>query len=448
MRSCLSGRLSSGRTFNKALESQKSAGIDDDLTAQAAKFEQAWRAVWKRLDTMSEGGSGKLLAGLTEPLEKLNKWLDDHQGPLNSAIDKVTKSLDGLAIAWTDDLAKIALGDDQTKGINNAADAIAHFLDSLKPLVKELNDFNEQSKNWWFIRFFDSMASGNLVSPLPSGPGFWASHGPGVGGDIGAEAGGAWGAAKGWWKRHAPGWLGGSSANYQDVPNAGNLTKLITEVSKEAGIDPRIMEGIRAGESGHGGKYDVNNNPSTGDLSYGPFQLNKLHPGDLGSIFERDTADERKRLGLGGLEDPRTIPMQARFVAQYIKRTGSVSPWMGFHGLREADPRWGDAGYVPAVAPPSTASIPKAKAPSGGSAQAGTLDWSVGAPGWAAINAALPVGAAGAPTVSGNKDYRQAHVTNTINVVAPDPHTAAAMVGVHLDRTATDVQRNLGGAAQ
>ena len=75
------------------------------------------------------------------------------------------------------------------------------------------------------------------------------------------------------------------------------------------------------------------------------------------------------------------------------------------------------------------------------------LDWSVG-PGWGAINAALPVGAAGAPAVSGNNDNRQSHVTNTINVVAPDPHTAAAMVGVHLDRTATDVQRNLGGAAQ
>jgi len=35
------------------------------------------------------------------------------------------------------------------------------------------------------------------------------------------------------------------------VGSAGSLTKLIDQESRRAGIDPRIMEGIRAGESGH-----------------------------------------------------------------------------------------------------------------------------------------------------------------------------------------------------
>jgi hypothetical protein len=200
--------------YRQGLGSARAAGIGGDLAAQATKFEQTWRELWQRLGNISDAGQLKLTAGLTEPLKKFNEWLDKHQPELNSAIDKVTKSLDGLAITWADDLAKIALGDDQTKGINNAADAISHFVDSLTPLIRELNDFNERSKNWWFIKFFDSAASGNLVTPLPDGPGFFASHGPGV------SAGGIGGAIKDWWRRHAPGWLGGgsSSAGTQVAP--------------------------------------------------------------------------------------------------------------------------------------------------------------------------------------------------------------------------------------
>ena len=38
--------------------------------------------------------------------------------------------------------------------------------------------------------------------------------------------------------------------------------------------------------------------------------------------------------------------------------------------------------------------------------------------------------------------------SNVIHVVAPDPHTAAAMVGLHVDRGAADLARNSQGAAQ
>jgi hypothetical protein len=40
------------------------------------------------------------------------------------------------------------------------------------------------------------------------------------------------------------------------------------------------------------------------------------------------------------------------------------------------------------------------------------------------------------------------NITNNINVTSTDPHEAAAMVALHLDRTANDVTRNLQGAAQ
>lgn len=124
----------------------------------------------------------------------------------------------------------------------------------------------------------------------------------------------------------------------------GNLTKLIEAESRRAGIDPRIMEGIRAGESGHGSRYDVKDDAL--ESSWGPFQLNRRR--GLGVEFEKDT-------GLD-LRDPSTIAAQARWVAQYIAKGRSLRPWAGYHGPRDADPRWGDSGYRPtkeAAAPPS-----------------------------------------------------------------------------------------------
>jgi hypothetical protein len=117
--------------YEESLKSQGEAGIGGDAMKRATQFEQAWREVWQRIGTMAEGGESKLLTGLTKPMQDFNKWLDQHQPELDQSIGKIATSLDHLAEQWTVDLAKIALGDDQTKGINDAADAITHFVDSL-----------------------------------------------------------------------------------------------------------------------------------------------------------------------------------------------------------------------------------------------------------------------------------------------------------------------------
>ena len=114
------------------------------------------------------------------------------------------------------------------------------------------------------------------------------------------------------------------------------MKALISQESAKAGIDPRVMEGIRAGESGHGSRYDKKDDSM--ESSWGPFQLNRRR--GLGQDFERDT-------GLD-VRNPSTIAAQARWVANYIKKHhGTNRQWMGYHGLRNADPRWGNSGYVP-----------------------------------------------------------------------------------------------------
>jgi hypothetical protein len=119
-----------------------------------------------------------------------------------------------------------------------------------------------------------------------------------------------------------------------DRGQRGVSTNLIASEAQRAGIDPRIMESIRAGESGHGSKYDVKNDSL--ESSSRPFQLNRRR--GLGQEFERDT-------GLD-VRNPSTIPAQARWVAEYIKKHhGTNNQWMGYRGPRNADPKWGNSGY-------------------------------------------------------------------------------------------------------
>jgi hypothetical protein len=76
----------------------------------------------------------------------------------------------------------------------------------------------------------------------------------------------------------------------------------------------------------------------------------------------------------------------------------------------------------------------------------GPLPWDAASHGWDALNASLPVGPAG--NTDASKSVTVGGTTNNITVNSPDAHSAAAMVGMHLDRTANDISRNLQGAMQ
>lgn len=170
------------------------------------------------------------------------------------------------------------------------------------------------------------------------------------GGSIG-RGGGNWG----WAPAPRGGGGGGGGGDGAGVPVTGSgtgaqLNDLITNAARKAGIDPRIMHGIRAGESlKRPGWYDRKHDAL--ESSWGPFQLNRRR--GLGVEFERDTADIRKKLGLGDLRDRRTIALQAEWVANYIANKGprALRHWMGYRGPVNPSPRWGDSGYDPDALP-------------------------------------------------------------------------------------------------
>jgi hypothetical protein len=195
--------------------------------------------------------------------------------------------------------------------------------------------------------------NGNGVGPIHDGVLSalmdWSSgSGAGLGGGGGGySGGGGWGGRGGGIHsnlRYGHRAVGGGSLGAESFAPAGSLTALINAEALRAGIDPRLMEGIRAGESLHTNRYDIGD----GGDSHGPFQLDRAG-GRLGAQFERETGLDSR--------NPKTIPAQARFVAQWIKAHGAKglgSTWFGYHGPRNADPRWGNSGYVPDLPAPSS----------------------------------------------------------------------------------------------
>lgn len=145
------------------------------------------------------------------------------------------------------------------------------------------------------------------------------------------------GSAGGWMSRAGGGKLGFSPQGPIGSGSNSDVKSMIDQEASRAGIDPRLMYGIVAGESAHGNHYDIGD----GGKSFSPFQL--YRGGGLGNVFERQT-------GLS-VRDPSNMRAMARFTAEYIRKTGDLSPWHGFHGRRNWNPSWGSMGYSPGPPP-------------------------------------------------------------------------------------------------
>lgn len=324
---------------------------------------------------------------LNSEFEKVKQHLQDigqlATGPLQDAFSDLLETTDGWLKAHKDDIIWFS---NKSAEITHElfAPNIKKFLEEIQPSKQQKEDFLAFTKKvgdawkivgdtyrsfwdgsiankinvaleWAFQPFkwlWDKLQSLGLVGAGggigPSGGAPGGGPGSGRGGETSLEGGeGASGGSHAARERGARGRasgqrgaVGGGSRGGGGVPGsgpiapAGSLTALITSEAQRAGIDPRIMEGIRAGESGHTSRYDVKDDAL--ESSWGPFQLNRRR--GLGAEFEKET-------GLD-VRNPKTIPAQARWVAQYIKKHGGTNnQWMGYHGPRDANPHWGESGY-------------------------------------------------------------------------------------------------------
>jgi hypothetical protein len=144
---------------------------------------------------------------------------------------------------------------------------------------------------------------------------------------------------------------GGGPMTPEDWKAAGERHGALTALIKQKAIEAaggdnaeaqrifEVMQGIRAGESAHGAKYDWNPRDPAGG-AFGPWQM--VGGGRMGTQFQRATGRDYR--------DPRTIPDQAAYVARWIHEHPYANyhrTWFGYKGRMKGDPRWGESGYHP-----------------------------------------------------------------------------------------------------
>ena len=358
----ISGRMA---IFKKAWleQAKRNEGI---AAEKAVALTRAYNALAAALDAVARKADAALFDKFGAVLDRLTKWLDEDSdrivkfftelvaqiglvfadlsklGPafsflwdalkeVGSWLQKIIGQPDGSGLAGVRHLLEFISGVVMARFV---VSMVAGFIAAFAPLTALLAALAALG-----VIGALAYAGGEAIQGWLGGGASGGGFGPGEG----TASGGHGATRRGRFGHGGAGGGGGGPISSGPIAPAGSLTALITAESERAGIDPRIMEGIRAGESAHGAQYDVKDDSL--ESSWGPFQLNRRS--GLGVEFERDTAAQRARLGFGDVRDPRTIPLQARWVAEYIKRHGGTNnQWMGYHGPRDANPRWGESGYL------------------------------------------------------------------------------------------------------
>lgn len=309
--------------------------IGEDAAKKWADFAQTVQRVKTTLLNKFEtrlAALGKPLSDLSEKLGKLaDEFIKKDLGPW---IDKLAAGLDYLSTP---------LGAEQTNK------TISAFFDDIKAAAALIGDVVHKLAEvgkWLGVAPASAepaaATAGGVKASFGSSDSSWFSSAPGISLSRSGGGGGEVSPQRGRFGHRGGGGGGGDVGDVDHSGSvAGSLTALIDSEARKEGVDPRIMEGIRAGESAHSSKYDIKDDSL--ESSWGPFQLNRKR--GLGVEFEKAT-------GLD-VRNPSTIPAQVRWVARYLKtHHGNTSPWMGYHGPRDANPKWGESGYRPSPSEP------------------------------------------------------------------------------------------------
>jgi hypothetical protein len=428
------------KRYGESLRSQGEAGIGGPAFANAAKFEQAWREVWQRIGNMAEGGESKLFSALTRPMEKLNAYLNDHEAEIDAAIGKVATALGDMATKWEKAFEGVKWGDLPAQ--------IDGFANSMVGLIKKFSDFagelgKVESGLEKIVAWLNYLAgvdgAKNPMSPHIGPDGQMDILDPnGGGGWLGRQ----WERAKGWLGLGGGGAGGGGTVSPPVGPLRDRALSLMNFLVTKRGWTPAAAA-IAAGNAEQESGINPAGPPGDGGISWGMFQWNR---------------DRLERLKARFGSQWQSKEAQYEFMADEAERM--VPGWKSQPDLRNAGEigyryeGYGDNSTATRVANAQkwleTYERYKAGASVPGN-DPGVMLPSSPAFGYPALNinpGALkpnyPVPSAGGG--AGEKQSINSTVNNHITVAGPDPHTAAAMVALHLDRTSADLARNLQGA--
>ena len=438
--------------FKEKQDSQAAAEIGPDADQTAKDYETAWRAVFSHIDDRAAQSATFIEKVMTWPLNQVLKYQEesDRLTKKSGPGTRYREAYGGQFLYWAERLYKLnasplpglfseAHGDELpsvAKGITVDGNPVS----SSNPLPVSVKDVNGAATDdgggggsWWsrVTSFFGGGRGGGAGGVGPSG------LGPGSAG----RGGGAAGAGSGFSISDLDRLAADAVANGGSFPDTvAGRAAFIRYQAKNLGIDPDYALSVAKSE----GLYAAgkNHQNAQGYNVFGDFQLN----------YARGVGVAARKAGI----EPDDWQKSDLFALMWMRDHG-MDDWAasGHHGPA---PKYN--GPAPTAASDTNGrypgrTIPGRNIPSWANpynsvfdsdymdpsqkAHAKGVNWDFSDPNAAALGRAASIDTS--KTLSSN-------ITNTINVTSTDPHEAAAMVALHLDRTANDVTRNLQGAVQ
>ena len=450
--------------YNEAIGGDKSANVGGPMAAAAKRFEQALRDTFQRISTFATGAEGKLFGFLSGPLEKFNAWLDAHKDEINDALTRIAESAGKIGekvlaaiekIDWDKVPGRI---DNFAKSLGDLSENFARFLSDLDRTFKTITAIigvivgarlGAMFGPWGAL--IGGVAGGAIGYGLGSGDSGYAPPG--------AEPGGDGGDGRPWWKRAFDRLFGGGGPS--DSRGSTGGPGPLNADSKV--IATRLIDHLM-------GKYGLTRDQALGAVGRFAHESANFHEmqeggqpaGSGGWGYAQWTGSRRRDFNrvTAGL-DPSSYDANVKMLDWELDNTSwgkVIAKVKQTSSVEDAADAWTyyyeGMGLAPGVdGGPGISAVGSARAYARKyrAALAGTPSAPVSPPaiggagvGYNALGAS-PLGARSAPAGGGDK-HATSNITNNITVASNDPDSAAAAVGVHIDRSAADVYRNLQGA--
>lgn len=455
-------------------EKMRQVGLDPQVAARnAAEFRNIWQDLWGTLSVIVDKIADQLLKAFGGEFKSLNEWLLAHADEIAKAVESILKFFVALVkelVAWIErsgGFEKVLT--DMTDMFRKFGDSVGGVVKQVRALYDWLKKIGEDTGITWLLNKLGYYGSENS-NPGTAGNGDGASGSgkdsiwwkadryvrkklglPPAANDPIAGAGGGLGT------RRAAGLTPGAGpATGGGNPGSGRFNvKAAYDLIKAAGGDEeeaRTLAAIAQAES-RGNPNAHNDNPRTGDDSYGLWQINML--GRMGP-------ERLKRFGLKSYSDLYDPATNAR-VALAIKRaakgyrdwmtytSGKHIPFLPTERQLAEQPRIRpvEAGMPGPRGAPHTGQVPEDLRGKKGA----PLPPELGGPKPSPFGGLYPLERFNSPPAPATQSFHNQSIRidqkNEFNVSGvSDPSAAAAEVEKRLNRTNAGLTRNLEGAAR
>ena len=370
--------------YRQGLKINASTGITDDAVKKAAQFEQTARETWKRVSTFLEGTGTRLFDALKGPLDGLNKYLDEHKDEINKALSRIA---DAIASVVTNGLADFKQVD-----WSKATQDIVSVIQSIGWFVQKIAD------TFWFLE------EANRLDPTQNA--YKAFRGEDNYFTRGFN-----------WVKEKLGWDGKTSRGISGFWTPDRMSYAVDRLVREAGLSRMGAAALvaRWTQEAPGGPSTVNGIGATGiNQALGsrrpPGYASMTYEQQLDYIIKNDLMSPDQRKALDTLRNAKT-PFEGAVGGSQYERAEYYN---------------GQTDILTYGTP-----VEKVLKAIDGVKTPPAINFKVGPQSFNDIRTAPALGS----TAFAGRTLH-ASTTNYIDVVTNDPHTAAAAVGINVDRSA------------